>query len=201
MSTTPFAWSDFEAESADPANHIAFIPVPRKRRRRNGWTPETQQLFLFALSRCGSVARSARAVGKSPRSAYHLLHSPGADSFATAWDEVIEEGIERVRVDALQGALAGTFVPVFRKGKLVRVEHRRSDRLAIALLSGNHRDVKYHRDTAMARRRYRERLSAREAEEAQERERAEANWAEHQAILDKIEADRTAPRVPRIRRL
>jgi hypothetical protein len=140
-------------------------------------------------------------VGKSPRSAYHLLHSPGADSFATAWDEVIEEGIERVRVDALQGALAGTFVPVFRKGKLVRVEHRRSDRLAIALLSGNHRDVKYHRDTAMARRRYRERLSAREAEEAQERERAEANWAEHQEILDKIEADRTAPRVPRIRRL
>ena len=149
MSNTPFDWAVFEAEAEDPANHIAFTPVPRQRARRNGWSPERQKLFLFALSRCGSVARAARAAGKSPRSAYQLLHAPGADSFAQAWDEAIEEGIERVRADALQRALGGAFVPVFRRGRLVRVEHRRCDRLAVALLSGHHRNVKHFRDTAV----------------------------------------------------
>jgi hypothetical protein len=204
MSTSPFDWAQFEADAADPANHIAFTPVPRQRVRRNGWSPERQKLFLFALSRCGSVARSARSVGKSPRSAYHLLHAPGADSFAAAWDEAIEEGLERVRADALQHALAGAFVPVFRHGRLVRVEHRRSDRLAIALLSGHHPNVKYERDTAVSRRLYRQKLAARDTEEAEKRARAEAIWAEHQAILDQIEADKTARLSrgePRIRRL
>ena len=197
MSSTPFDWAEFEAEAADPANHIAFTPVPRQRARRNGWSPERQQLFLFALSRCGSVARAARAAGKSPRSAYHLLHAPGADSFAQAWDLAIEEGIERVRADALQRAIGGAFVPVFRRGRLVRVEHRRCDRLAVALLSGYHRDVKYHRDTAEARRHYREQLRERDDQEAAERARAEAIWAEHQAILDRIEEERRN-RIPRI---
>jgi hypothetical protein len=204
MSSTPFAWSDFEAEAADPANHIDFTPVPRRRARRNGWSPERQQLFLFALSRCGSVARAARAAGMTPRSAYQLLDSPAADSFAEAWDRAIEEGIERVRADALERALAGVFVPVFRRGKLVRVEHRRCDKLALALLSGHHRDVDYQRQTAVARRHYKAAMNARDAELAEQRSRAEAVWAEHQAILDRIEAGQAGlppPRAPRIRRL
>jgi hypothetical protein len=204
MSTTPFDWAEFEAEAADPANRIAFTPVPRRRVRRNGWTAERQQRFLFALSRCGSVARAARSVGMTARSAYHLLHAPGADSFAEAWDQAIEEGGERVRADALQRAIGGAFVPVFRRGKLVRVEHRRCDRLAIALLSGRHRDVDYHRQTAVARRHCRAEMKTLEAEQAEERRRAEAIWAEHQAILDTIEADRLERRPavePRVRRL
>jgi len=204
MSTTPFAWAEFEAEAADPANHIDFTPVPRQRARRNGWTPERQQLFLFALSRCGSVARAARAAGMTPRSAYHLLHAPCADSFATAWDKAIVEGVERVRDDALQRALGGAFVPVFRRGKLVRVEHRRCDRLALALLSGQHRDVNYFRQTAVARRHYRSEMQVRDDREAEELSRAEAIWAEHQAILDRIESDRLGrrpPADPHVRRL
>jgi hypothetical protein len=204
MSTTPFDWAAFEDEAADPANHIPFTPVPRLRARRNGWTAETQQLFLFALSRCGSVARSARAAGKSPRSAYHLLHSPGADSFAEAWDKAIVEGIERVRDDALKRALGGAFVPVFRRGKLVRVEHRHCDRLALSLLSGFHRDVQYERQTAVGRRRYRADLKTLDEQRAEEKRRAEAIWAEHQAILDRIERDRCERRptaLPRVRRL
>jgi hypothetical protein len=39
---------------------IAFIPVPRLRRRRNGWTPEAQRAFIDALEQCGCVARAAR---------------------------------------------------------------------------------------------------------------------------------------------
>ena len=204
MSSTPFAWSDFEAEAADPANHIHFTPVPRRRARRNGWSPERQQLFLFALSRCGSVARAARAAGMTPRSAYQLLDSPAADSFAEAWDRAIEEGIERVRADALERALAGVFVPVFRRGRLVRVEHRRCDKLALALLSGHRRDVDYQRQTAVARRHYKAAMNARDAELAEQRSRAEAVWAEHQAILDRIEAGQGGLpplRTPRVRRL
>lgn len=204
MSTTPFDWAEFEAEAADPANHIPFEPVPRQRARRNGWTPELQQMFLFALSRCGSVARAARAVGKSRRSAYHLLHSPGADDFARAWDYAIEEGIDRVRADALEHAIGGAFVPVFRRGKLVRVEHRRCDRLAVALLAGHNQNVKAWRDTAVARRHYRQELARFDAEQDEKKRKAEAVRAQHQAILDRIELDRLLRRPklpPRIRRL
>jgi hypothetical protein len=143
--STPFSWAEFEADAADPANHIAFTPVPRQRKRRTGWSPERQSLFIFALSRCGSVARAARSVGMSARSAYQLLDAPGGEDFARAWDEAIDLGIERVRADALESALGGVFVPVFRKGRLVRVEHRRSERLAIALLSGRDRGVDAYR--------------------------------------------------------
>jgi len=140
----------------------------------------------------------------TPRSAYQLLDSPAADSFAEAWDRAIEEGIERVRADALERALAGVFVPVFRRGKLVRVEHRRCDKLALALLSGHHRDVDYQRQTAVARRHYKAAMNARDAELAEQRSRAEAVWAEHQAILDRIEAGQGGLpplRTPRVRRL
>ena len=204
--STPFDWAELEAELDDPANLPQFTPVPRRRARRNGWSPERQALFLLVLSRCGSVSRAARAVGKSARSAYHLLHAPGADSFAEAWDAAIEEGIERVRADALQHAIGGAFVPVFRKGKLVRVEHRRSDRLAVALLRGRQPDVDYHRQTAVARRHYRQAMARCTAEQEEKRRSAEEIWAEHQAVLDRIELEqllgtRPAAVQPRLRSL
>ena len=205
MTTTPFDWLEFEAEAADPANHIEFTPVPRQRARRNGWSAERQQMFLFALSRCGSAARAARAVGMSPRSAYRLLHAPGADDFARAWDAAIDEGFERVRADALKTALGGAFVPVFRRGKLVRVEHRRSDRLAVALLTGRDHQVEDEfRRTMVSRRAQWAEIRAADAAKAEEKRRAEAIWAEHQAILDRIEREKQAPKpapMPRIRRL
>lgn len=171
-----------------PASEIPFTPVPRLRARRNGWSAERQRAFVAALALCGSVARAARAVGMSPRSAYRLLDAPGADGFAAAWDRAIEEGIEAVRADALERALGGAFVPVFRRGRLVRVEHRRCDRLAIALLAGKDRAVDDYRRTAVARRKYRADMRALDARRAAERARAEAVRAEHQAILDSIEA-------------
>ena len=200
MTTTPFDWLEFEAEALDPANHIQFTPVPRQRARKTGWSPERQSLFLFALSRCGSVARAARSVGMSPRSAYRLVHAPGADDFARAWDEALDEGIERVRADALQRALGGAFVPVFRRGKLVRVEHRRCDRLAVALLTGKPHEVDNYRRTAVSRREYwadvREYDQAKaeiEAREPDPRRQAEALGIVHGGIILRIE-DRSAER-------
>lgn len=174
MSTNLFDWAEYDTEAADPANHIPFDPVPRRRARRRGWSEARQRAFIFALSRCGSVARAARSVGMTSRSVYQLLDSPGADSFAEAWDKAIEEGTERVRSDALQRALGGTFIPVYRRGRIVRVEHRHCDRLAIALLSGKDRSIDDYRRTAVSRRAYREDLRAYDAIKAEEKARAEA---------------------------
>jgi hypothetical protein len=71
--------------------------------------------------------------------AYRLLDVEGTDSFALAWDKALEEELRRLREDSLDRALKGALVPVYRQGQLVRVEHRRNDRLAIALLGGRNR--------------------------------------------------------------
>jgi hypothetical protein len=166
---------------------IDFTPVPRLRKRRNGWTPETQRAFIDALSRCGCVARAARAVGKTPRSAYRLLESEGAESFAEAWDQAIARGVDALRWNALDRALHGAWVPVVRRGRIVSFEHRRSDRLAIALLSGRKASVADNRERASSRRKYRMKLAAEKKAQAEDRRRRETLWAEHQAVLERDE--------------
>ena len=195
MSTQKFNWAEFEAELDDSALHISFTPVPRLRVRRRGWSEGRQRAFIFALSRCGSAALAARAVGMSKRSAYQLLDAPGADSFAEAWDRAIDEGVERVRADALQRALGGVFVPVFRRGKLVRVEHRQSDALAIALLNGHEKEIEdFNRNAATRRRKLRQDFAQLDRQQAEEERKREQVWAEHQAILDRLELDKLIDR-------
>ena len=172
---------------------IPFTPVPRLRKRRNGWTPEAQRAFIDALSRCGCISRAARAVGKTPKSAYRLLESEGAESFADAWDQAIARGVDALRLNALDRALHGAWVPVVRRGRIVSFEHRRSDRLAIALLSGRNHSVADNRERAASRRKYRLKLRAEKQRKADEQRRREALWAEHQAILDRIEAEQDSP--------
>jgi AraC-like DNA-binding protein len=187
---------------------IDFTPVPRQRKRRNGWTPEAQRAFIAALEECGCVSRAARAVGMSPRSVYRLLEADGADSFAEALDQAVARGVERVRDEAMLRALHGSWVPVVRRGSVVRMEFRHNDKLALGILSGrNGRSVAERRERAVSRRKYRLQLKELDREREEERRRAEAIWAEHQAVLDRIEAERanplpmseTAP--PRVRRL
>jgi hypothetical protein len=186
---------------------IEFTPVPRLRRRRNGWTPEAQHAFIAALAQCGCVARAARAVGMTPRSAYRLLDAEGADGFAAAWDQAIARGIERLRLDALDRALNGAWVPVQRRGLIVRMERRINDRLAIALLSGRDCSVADRRERASSRRKYRAKLLAEKHRQADAQRAREEVRAAHQAVLDRIEAERENPvprsiaAPPRIRRL
>ena len=130
---------------------IDFTPVPRLRARRSGWTEARQRGFIAALARCGSVSAAAKHVGMTPRTAYKLLDCPGAESFAAAWDAAIDQGFARVETDALDRALNGSFVPIYRRGKLSRVEHRRNDRLAIALLSGKDKNIDGYRASALSR--------------------------------------------------
>ena len=99
------------SESAEPEPEIEFEPVPRRRNRKSGWTEERQKAFIAILARCGSVSASARHVGLSPTSVYQLLKMPGAESFATAWDQAPDSGVARLPADALERSLNGAFVP------------------------------------------------------------------------------------------
>ena len=159
---------------------IPFDPVPRLRARRTGWTEEAQRGFIAALAECGCVAHAARSVGLTRRSAYRLLGSPGADSFAEAWDQALAYGVERLRDEAMTRALRGGWVAVVRKGRVVRQEFRHNDRLAIALLGGGQTGMAIEkRERATSRRAYRLYLAERRAEEAERKARTEANRAAH----------------------
>jgi hypothetical protein len=182
---------------------LEFTPVPRRRNRRDGWTEETQRLFICVLSECGCVTAAARAAGMSARSAYRLLDADGADSFAEAWDQAIARGLERLRGTAFKRAFDGAWVPVVRKGRLVRFEHRTSDRLAIGLLSGRRASIADQRERAVSRRKYRQRMKERAEREAADKRADEAFAAEYQASLDRIaeKLAEQAARRPRIARL
>lgn len=183
-------------DAADVPDPIAFSAVPRVRRRRHGWTEERQRAFIAALARCGSVSAAAKEVGLTARSAYRLLDAPGAEGFARAWDVAVDEGLARLRANALERALHGGFVGVYRRGKLVRVEHRHSDRLAIALLSGRPSEVEAYRRTALSRCEHRRDLAELDAARATRDQRvAEAEQA------FRAEADRLVDAIhtPRVR--
>jgi hypothetical protein len=121
----------------------------------------------------------------SPRSVYRLLEAEGADSFAEAVDQAIARGVERVRGDAMLRALHGCWVPVVRRGRVVRMEFRFNDKLAIGILSGRDgRAIAERREQAVSRRKYRLQLKELARGRDEERRRREAIWAEHQAIID-----------------
>ncbi len=194
-------------DHGDQSPHIPFTPVPRQRRRRNGWSEERQRAFIAALAECGSVGRAARSVGMTARSAYRLMDADGADDFARAWDRAIEIGIDRVRFAALDRTLNGAPCAVYRRGKLVRVETRYNDRLAIALLSGQPKEIDHYRRTAVSRRAYRQELRDYDKRKEQERLDAEAlippeQLAEEQRIRERLDRlGEPRHREPRVRML
>ena len=189
---------DMIDEAPDP---IAFDPVPRRRRRKDGWTEELQREFIACLQRSGSVTLACRAVGKSARTAYKLLEVDGADSFAIAWDKAVTEGLASLRQDSIGRALSGSLVPVYRRGRLVRVEHRRNDRLAIALLGNRDNEINRHRHNALRSHGKKMEWQAidRAAEERKQREidAKQAYDEEIQRILD-IAFERDRPGVTRL---
>lgn len=185
---------------AAPDEPIAFTPVPLKRKRRTGWTPERQREFIAALSRCGSVSAAVRQVGMSARSAYALLDKEGAESFAEAWDTAAMMGMDATRANVIDRAMHGAWVPVVRRGQIVSMKFRYFDNLAIALLSGRGRDS-YEVQQERRRRRElrhfwrdqdRQRDEQRAAEEAAQKafeEECARQHAEIEAKWAKMQAD------------
>ena len=54
-----------ESPSATP-----FTPVPRRRKRHDGWTPERQTEFIQALAECACIDEACARVGVSRSAAY-----------------------------------------------------------------------------------------------------------------------------------
>jgi hypothetical protein len=183
----------------DTPEPIDFTPVPRLRNRRGGWSEQVQRDFIACLQRTGSVAASARAVGRSASTAYRLLTVEGADSFAVAWDKAFEEGLNRMKQDSLDRALNGSLVPVYRNGRLVRVEHRRSDRLAIALLGNRNRNIDWYSQGALRRHVFKMELKAVDEERAEAKRREEEAQRAYDEELQRMLDKARAPRVPRVR--
>ena len=172
------------ARFADAPPEIEFTPVVRLRRRRGGWDADRQRGFIAALARCGSVAAAARSVGLSARGAYRLADAPDGDSFVRAWDQAIDFGMARMRGHALGRSIEGDYVPVYRRGQLVQVEHRRNDRLAIAVLGGRDCTADDLRRTALSRRGQRLDMAALDAARA---ERARALAEAETAFRDTVD--------------
>lgn len=115
-------------------HHIPFRPVPVKP-RHDGWTRERQRGFIDRLCITGNVARSAKAVGKTPQSAYRLRDHKGAGSFAQAWDRALASG-RSYQIDVgIERSLLGERVPVMRRGICVGEKHRFDNSLTIATLN------------------------------------------------------------------
>lgn len=72
-----------------------FTPVPRKCRRRDGWTAERQQGFIAALRQLGDPEKAAQTQGLTGNGAYQLRKAAGAESFAAAWDAAVDQAGRR----------------------------------------------------------------------------------------------------------
>jgi hypothetical protein len=98
---------------------LAFTPVPRRKSRSNGLTPERQRIFIAMLAQCGSVKTACKAVGCSSDAMYHLRNSAGADSFAAAWDRAVERGARRVLDVLVDHAINGVPEFIYKDGQIV----------------------------------------------------------------------------------
>lgn len=183
---------------ADGYPVIQFDPVPQRRRRRKGWDADRQRAFIAMLARVPSVRHAALSVGMSPRSAYLLLDKPEAQGFARAWDMAYEYGIERLARESLPRAMYGEFVPVVRRGQL-KLELRRNDKLAIALINGASRDIDAHRRGAQVRWRQKREWDKVVAERKAEQKAQLAYLEESARDLAEMIERAAAERLPRIR--
>jgi hypothetical protein len=125
--------SESPAPPAQP-DILDFTPVPLARARHDGWTPARQQRFIDQLARIGLVSAAAKACGMSATSAYNLRARPGAESFATAWDEALALGQATADATAIDRAIDGEVRPVFYKGRQIGHRTLYNDRLLIAAL-------------------------------------------------------------------
>lgn len=122
-----------DAHGYDPQAYD-WYPVLR-RPRADGWTHARQRLFIEVLADSASPKQAAQAVGMSLSSAYKLRRSPGAESFAAAWDAAIQQASKRLVDIAYERAVDGVEEPVWdAEGRVIGHKTRYNDRLLMFLL-------------------------------------------------------------------
>lgn len=105
-------------------------------RRATPW----RAVFLESLRKTANVSYSAKVAGVRRSSAYRARDK--SVSFASKWDDALEEGIAALEEAARVRAFEGVDEPVFQGGIEVGAKRVYSDRLAELLLKA-HRPEKY----------------------------------------------------------
>lgn len=91
-------------------------------------------LFLVALAEVPVIAHACKAAGVNRVTAWRAREAD--PEFAKAWDDAMEEGIDRAEQEAFRRAVVGYEKPVWYKGELVGTEIVHSDALLALILKG-----------------------------------------------------------------
>src|SRR5690349_21729118 len=78
-----------EADFSHLGDLLEFTPVPRRKQRVDGWSPEKQRAFIAALSATGSKRRAAQAIGMAAYGVDQMLKSEGNESFKAAFERAM----------------------------------------------------------------------------------------------------------------
>jgi hypothetical protein len=92
-----------EADFSHLGDLLEFTPVPRRKERVDGWSPEKQRAFIAALSATGSKRRAALAIGMQPYGADQLLKAEGSDSFKAAVERAMAIAAQNGTMKIAQG--------------------------------------------------------------------------------------------------
>jgi hypothetical protein len=82
---------------------LEFEPVPRKKQRVDGWSPEKQRAFIAVLAATGSKGQAARAIGKAPNGVEQLLKNEDSDSFKAAVERAMAIAAQNGSMKIAQG--------------------------------------------------------------------------------------------------
>ena len=99
------------------------------------WKPA----FLAALRELPVIAHACKVVGIDRSTAYRAREAD--ESFAQAWDEAMEEGVDKAEQEAFRRAAEGTDKGVWHQGVQVGTERVYSDALMALILKGRRKAV------------------------------------------------------------
>jgi hypothetical protein len=99
------------------------------------WKP----IFLAALREVPVVSRACGVVGIERSTAYRAAEADA--TFKAAWDDALEEGIDKAEQEAFRRAVDGTEKGVWHQGALVGSERVYSDALLALFLKGRRKKV------------------------------------------------------------
>lgn len=122
-----------DLDTSDP-RHLTADSVSAER-----WTKSKMADFLRMLACTHSVSSAARSVGMSRQSAYKLRARLKGAPFDIAWETAFQHGYDALAHAALERALHGVEVPVFRGGEQVGSYRRYDERLTTFLLAARNK--------------------------------------------------------------
>ena len=118
---------------------LAFTPVPLRRVRAGGWTPDRQTRFIVAVARGAGIGEAAASIGCSRQSAHALRGRPGAAGFAAAWDRAVEfatvSPVARTRDEHFLHGIETLLVPRFYRGRLIGFVQKEQNHAALRTLT------------------------------------------------------------------